>query len=84
MASGVPVLVTPVAIFDEMNKAVIRTDGLDSLSLALAIVETLHNKQLRDQTIDNARQWLEAQNWPLMSERLYGIIRGLAVNGHTL
>jgi glycosyltransferase involved in cell wall biosynthesis len=81
MASRVPVLVTPVEIFDEMGDAVIRADGLAASAIASGIAAALRNQKLRDQTVDEADRWLEAHDWARLSERLYGMICGLVVNG---
>ena len=80
MASRVPVLVTPVGIFDEMGDAVIRADGMDAEALAAAISAALDNQKLRHDTVDEADNWLQAHDWTRMSERLYGMICGLVAN----
>ena len=84
MASRVPVLVTPVEIFDELGDAVIRTDGLDVSALASGIAVTLREQKQRDRTVDEADRWLEAHDWARMSERLYGMICGLVENQDVL
>ncbi len=84
MASRVPVLVTPVEIFDELGDAVIRTHGLDVLALASGIAVKLREQKQRDRTVDEADRWLEAHDWARMSERLYGMICGLVENQDVL
>jgi glycosyltransferase involved in cell wall biosynthesis len=84
MASRVPVLVTPVRIFDEMGDAVIRAEGMDCEALAAAIARCLHDPELRRRTADAADRWLEAHDWTRMSERLYGMIQGLVTNSDEL
>jgi hypothetical protein len=76
----VPVLVTPVEIFDELGDAVLRTDGMGPRPLAAAIAATLRDRQLRRETVEKADRWLEARDWARMSERLYGMICGLVAN----
>lgn len=80
MASRVPVLVTPVGIFDDIGDAVVRAQGLDAEALAAAIAGCLRDPDLRRRTADAADRWLEAHDWTRMSERLYGMIHGLVVN----
>lgn len=80
MAGRVPVLVTPVEIFDEAGAAVIRAKGMDAEALIAAIAATLHNSKLRDDTVDEADKWLQEHDWTHMSERLYGMICGLVAN----
>ena len=83
LASGTPVMVTPVAIFEEFGEEVIRAGGLEPTALAESIAAALHNSKLRQETADKADRWLEAHDWALMSERLYGMICGLALNRKT-
>jgi glycosyltransferase involved in cell wall biosynthesis len=80
MASRVPVLVTPVRIFDDIGDAVIRAEGLDSKALAAAIARCLRDPDLRRHTADAAERWLEAHEWSRLGERLYGMIHGLVTN----
>ena len=84
MASRVPVLVTPVGIFDEMGAAVIRAHGIDVAALTEAISAALHDQKLRQDTVDEADNWLQAHDWTRMSERLYGMICGLVANRDAL
>ena len=78
MASEVPVLVTPARIFSDLGDAVIRATGFDASQLSAAIAETLRDAKTRDQAVANADRWLEAHDWARMSERLHGMICGLA------
>jgi glycosyltransferase involved in cell wall biosynthesis len=80
MASRVPVLATPVAIFDEMGDALIRAADMDAPALAIGVASALRDKDLRRKTVDEAEGWLEAHDWARMSERLYGMICGLVAN----
>lgn len=80
MASRVPVLVTPVKIFDDIGDAVIRAEGMDSEALATAIARCLRDPDLRLRTADAAEHWLEAHDWAHMGERLCGMIHGLVAN----
>jgi glycosyltransferase involved in cell wall biosynthesis/Flp pilus assembly protein TadD len=84
MASRVPVLVTPVEMFDEMGDAVIRAEGLDASALAYGIAAALRNQKLRGRTVDEADRWLESHDWARMSERHYGMICGLVANRDSL
>ena len=77
MASQVPVLVTPIEIFEEMGQAVIRADGTHMEAIAAGIVGALHNQKMRQQTVDNSDRWLAEHDWGRMSERLYGLICAL-------
>jgi len=80
MASGVPVLVTPIEIFQELGSAVIRAGGADAQAVAASIADALRNHKLRQQTVEKANRWLAAHDWSLMSMRLHGLICGLVAN----
>ena len=80
MASRAPVLVTPVAMFDEIGDAVIRAQGLDAPALAAGIGAALRDRGLRERTVEEADRWLEGHDWAGMSERLYGMICGLVAS----
>ena len=80
MASRVPVIVTPVRIFDDLGETVIRAGGLGVPELSGVIAATLRDRKLRDRTVDNADRWLEAHDWTRLGERLHGMICGLTMN----
>jgi glycosyltransferase involved in cell wall biosynthesis len=84
MASGVPVLVTPAAIFDDLGDAVIRADGMSVTALAAAIAAALRDQKLRRETVDEADRWLREHDWARMSERLHGMICSLVANRDAL
>ncbi len=80
MASRAPVMATPVAIFEEFGEEVIHAGGFEPAALAESIAAALRNSKLRHETVDKADRWLEAHDWALMSERLFGMICGLVLN----
>jgi glycosyltransferase involved in cell wall biosynthesis len=80
MASRVPILVTPVAIFDEMGDSMLRSEGTDAKAIAAGIDLALRDRGLRQRTVDNADAWLDAHSWARMGKRLSGMIRGLVTN----
>ncbi len=80
MASCVPVMVTPVKIFADLGDSVLRAANLDAAALSASIASALGDRKLRDRTVDQADRWLEAHNWGRLSERLHGMIGGLAIN----
>lgn len=82
MAAGPPVLVTPVPIFDEADDAVVRLNGIDPTSLAAGIHSLLENTALQKQVGEMARQWLSTRTWPIVAERMQGMMIGLAATHH--
>ena len=80
MASRAPVMVTPVKIFEDLGETVLRAKGLDASALSASIAAALLDKRLRERTVDQADRWLEPHDWGRLSERLHGMIGGLAIN----
>lgn len=80
MASRVPVMVTPVRIFQDLGESVLRATGLDASAMSASIAAALRDRTLRDRAVAQADRWLEAHDWARLSERLHGMICGLAVN----
>ncbi len=78
MASGVPMAVTPVSVFDEAEEAVFRFDRLDSRSIAKGIDDLLRNQELRQRLQFNASRWLVERNWAVVSLRLQDMLTGLS------
>lgn len=80
MASGAPVVVTPVKIFDDVGDTVLRANGLDAASLGASIAAALRDPALRHETVKRADRWLEAHDWARLGARLQGMIWGLATS----
>ena len=77
MASGVPVAVTPVSIFNEVMHAVHRFDRNDLDAMAEGIDALLHNEDKRRDMQKRAEQWLTERGWPDLSRRMFGMLAGL-------
>ena len=78
LASGVPVAVTPVAIFEELGDAVARLAGGSPEAIAAGVANLLRDPLRRAQLQRTAAAWLHSIAWPLVSRRLQGVLRGLA------
>jgi hypothetical protein len=81
MATGRPVMVTPVPIFEELGGAVFRASGRDAEALADGIAATLRaqregSEQARAVEVQ-ATAWRSALDVRLLSRRLLDIARGL-------
>ena len=61
MASGVPLLVTPLPIFDDLGDAVFRAKGTNPEALAEAIRDTL--SQIQDRTLKAQQVEAKAARW---------------------
>jgi glycosyltransferase involved in cell wall biosynthesis len=82
LAAGPPVMVTPLAIFDEVGEAVFRTGGTDPADLAAGLDKILRDATLRETLSRSARGWLAARSWDLVARRMQSLIVGLAATRH--
>lgn len=80
MASRVPILVTPIPIFEEMGDALLRSETSSVASLADGISRVLSNSALRSSAVNRADSWLEAHSWAHVGRRIAGMISGLVEN----
>src|SRR4051812_23535164 len=76
-----PVAVTSVAIFDNVDDAVLRLGGNDVSSITNGIHWILEHHEARQVAQDRAGEWLEAHNWRNVAERLHGTMTGLLLEG---
>lgn len=78
IASGRPVAVTPLGIFDDVADAVHHLPGADPQSIADGIHKLLQNPQLLSEQAERTQQWAASRQWPVLSVRLLNLIDGLA------
>jgi glycosyltransferase involved in cell wall biosynthesis len=77
MASGVPVAVTPAAIFQEAGSAVYRFNDFDVASTVAGIDQLLRDQAARSSHQLAASAWLEERSWAVQGERLRNMLFGL-------
>nr|WP_314863340.1 glycosyltransferase [uncultured Undibacterium sp.] len=77
IASGVPVAVTPLEIFDDVGDAVFRLPGISAMELAQGISAMLANPELLELQISQASTWAQSRQWPWLSMRLLNMIDAL-------
>ncbi len=77
LTTGVPVAVTPIALFEELGEAVHRCDGIDADHVAAGLDRLLGDPVLRRQVQDAAQAWIAARQWPDATRRLQGMLTGL-------
>lgn len=77
IASGVPVAVTPLDIFDDVGDAVCRLPGVAVADLAQGIQAILSDLALMQQQTVRANAWAQSRQWPWLSTRLLNIIDAL-------
>lgn len=81
IASRVPVAVTPVGIFDDVNHAVTRFGGHGVDEIANGIIDLLRHPLLRAEQQRCASEWLDENSWERSAKRLLAITQALAANG---
>ncbi len=81
LAARVPVLVTPLPIFEELQGAVLRLSGTDVASIASGMEWLLQRDGIRQELVANAGHWLEENSWTNVAERMGGLLQGLAADG---
>ncbi|MBV9749336.1 MAG: glycosyltransferase, partial [Acetobacteraceae bacterium] len=77
LASGAPVIVTPLPLFDEAGEAVARLDRTDPEAIAQGLDALLADRERRAAVAAAARRWLDDRNWEATGRRLAGMLRGL-------
>ena len=78
LSAGVPVAVTPIAIFDEAAGVVARLPGFDPAEIASGMAALLHDPARRQVLTAAAADWLAARAWARCGARLHGMALGLA------
>lgn len=75
LASGRPVAVTPIPIFDDMRSAVVTLPGIFAVDMADGIIDTLNRLEWGDWAIkginDNARLWVKAHGFSSVGRYLF-------------
>ncbi len=77
LTSGVPVAVTPIALFDEAGRAVYRFDGIEAAAVADGLSDLLADHAARVVLQQQAQDWIAARQWPDIARRLAGMVTGL-------
>ena len=78
LASGTPVAVTSLSIFDDVSNVVHFLPGFSPLDIAKGVIKW-NNKNRCDQ-IPGKKKWMEANRFSSLGLRLEGMIRSLALN----
>ncbi|SDR07879.1 Glycosyltransferase involved in cell wall bisynthesis [Rhizobiales bacterium GAS191] len=80
LASRVPVLTTPLPIFDELGEAVSRLEGTGPTDIADGIAKFWNDRDRRVATAEAQDAWLAAHDWRKLARRLQSMIVANAVN----
>lgn len=81
LASGKPVITTPIPIFQDISELVFKTPGTTPADLANGIETTINALRQAtpkaQKTVENALHWRESHGYPLLGQRLAGMLRGI-------
>jgi len=77
LASGVPVAVTPTAIFDDAGSAVHRFPRIDVASIVADVDLLLRDQAARARLQQTAASWVAERSWDVLARRLDGMLNGL-------
>jgi glycosyltransferase involved in cell wall biosynthesis/tetratricopeptide (TPR) repeat protein len=82
ISSRAPVMVTPIAIFDDVGDAVLRLSGTSPDAIADGLATAIHDASARTAVQDRAARWLKANDWVMLGERLNRMGRSLTLSSH--
>ena len=81
LSSLTPVACTPLPIFADVAPITHRLSGTSPTELAAGISRLLADKDELLRFADSQRAWAETSSWPVVSRRLYGMVRGEFIDG---
>jgi glycosyltransferase involved in cell wall biosynthesis len=77
LSSLTPIACTPLPIFSDIASVVHFLPGCEPAEMAQGIVQILKDDRHRARTSSLQAKWVDQHQWPLISRRLEGLIRGL-------
>jgi glycosyltransferase involved in cell wall biosynthesis len=84
IASGRPVAVTPLEIFDDVSQAVHKLPGCSPAAIADGISKILHEIQDKSESVEiiaaSANRWRKQHNYSAIGQRLNNLLTGLWSN----
>jgi len=83
LTSGPPVMVTPVAIFQDVGNAVLRLHGSDVSSIVHGVNWMLHNESARADVQRQSALWQQANDWTILSGRLHDMAIALSAEAES-
>ncbi len=79
IASGVPVAVTPIPIFDDVRDIVYSLPGCKPFDIADGIISLFESDSIHSLT-KKSREWIDTHKFSNLAHRLLGLIRSLENN----
>ena len=78
LATGIPVAVTPLPLFDEAHGAVFELPGMSPELVGAGMASLLGDVAARQALVASAREWAKSRALPDVARRLHGMMLGLA------
>jgi len=76
LATGRPVLTTPLPIFSDLSEIVYQLPGTGAREIAEGILTLLDDEDRKTELLRRQRDWVQANGWPAQAARLSNIIQG--------
>jgi FkbM family methyltransferase len=77
LASGAPVMVSDLPLFDEAGDAVLHSNGRSETEIAADLTRLLDDLPARARLQETARIWLADRDWETVARRFQGMLVGL-------
>lgn len=80
LATGRPIAVTPLQIFEDVSDVVYTLPGTTPEHMAQGIETMLNNREITSSLMSKQNQWLLSHNWQVLGRQLGNIIKGCALS----
>lgn len=84
LVTGVPVVVTPLALFEEAGPAVLTLPGTTPAAIAAGLGAALRDHAARTAVAVAGRTWLQERAWDRIGTRFGAILTALRISGLTV
>jgi glycosyltransferase involved in cell wall biosynthesis len=85
LSAGIPVAVTPLSIFEDVDSVVFKLPGQSSQHIAEGIVEIREKLLLQDslavEIMETAKNWRAQHRYSIIGKMLFNLIRSIQING---
>jgi glycosyltransferase involved in cell wall biosynthesis len=80
LASGRPIAVTPLSVFEDVREAAFSLPGISPVDLARGISELLGRPDLEAQSAEMSARWCAPRSWRVVGSGLRNVIESCAMN----
>jgi len=82
LATGRPIAVTPLDIFEDVSDVVYTLPGTTPEHMAQGIETMINNREISSRLMSKQKQWLLSHDWQVLGRQLGNIIKGYALSLH--